>query len=78
MTWLIEEMPHDDVASFCLATPWHYVLGEGSRCSTLYYEDDDIRYMPWFGLNYNEKDRFLLNVAIVDNNLYYAMCLNLD
>jgi len=31
MTWLIEEMPHGDVAGFCLATPRNYVSGEGSR-----------------------------------------------
>lgn len=31
ITWLIEEMPYDNVDSFCLAVPWYYVLGEGSR-----------------------------------------------
>jgi hypothetical protein len=30
ITWLMKEIPHDDVASFCLAAPWHYVSGEGS------------------------------------------------
>jgi len=29
-TWPIEEMPYNDVASFCLAASWNYVLGEGS------------------------------------------------
>jgi hypothetical protein len=28
MTWLMEEMPHNDVASCCLATPWHYASGK--------------------------------------------------
>lgn len=28
--WPIEEMPLDDVASLCLAVPWHYALGKGS------------------------------------------------
>jgi len=31
MTWPMEEMPHDDVVGFCLAAPWHYASGEGSR-----------------------------------------------
>lgn len=31
MTWPIEEMPHGDVAGFCLAAPRNYVPGEGSR-----------------------------------------------
>ncbi|KAL2063230.1 hypothetical protein VTL71DRAFT_5034 [Oculimacula yallundae] len=30
MTWPMEEMPHDDVAGFCLAAPCHYASGEGS------------------------------------------------
>ena len=28
MTWPMEEMPHDDVASCCLAPPWHYASGK--------------------------------------------------
>ena len=28
MAWLIEEMPHDGVAGFCLAAPRDYVLGK--------------------------------------------------
>jgi hypothetical protein len=74
----MEEMPYNDIASFCLATPWHYVSGEGSRYGTLYYRNDDIYCIPWFGLTCNEKDRFLPNVAVADNNLYYTVCLDLD
>ncbi|PVH67638.1 hypothetical protein DL98DRAFT_279430 [Cadophora sp. DSE1049] len=34
MTWSMEVMPHDDIASFCLAAPWHYAPREGFRILT--------------------------------------------
>jgi hypothetical protein len=60
-------MPHDDVASFYLATPWHYVSGKD--LGELPYIND-MHYMPWSGLTYDEKDQLLATMAVADNNLY--------
>jgi hypothetical protein len=55
----IEEMPHDDVASFCLAAPWNCVLVEGSGWAPLHHGDGDMYQAPWSGLICDEKNWYL-------------------
>jgi hypothetical protein len=66
----MEEMPHDDVASCCLAEPWHYASGKD--LGELPWADggDDMHSMPWSRLTWDEKDRLLPPVAVADDHLY--------
>jgi len=66
----MEEMPHDDVASFCLAAPWHYVLEKDLGEHPWASGDDDMHCMPWSRLICDEKDRLLPNLAVADVNLH--------
>jgi hypothetical protein len=54
-TWPIEEMPHDDVAGCSVELR----VIEGSRWAPLSRGDGDMRCMPWSGLTFDEKGRFL-------------------
>jgi hypothetical protein len=53
-------MALDDAASYYLALPrMNYVLGVRSRWASLRRGDNNICYMPWFGLTCDEKGRCL-------------------
>jgi len=70
MTWPMEEMPHSDVAGFCLAAPWHYASKEGSRWAPLRGGYDDMRCMPWSGLICDGKDLSELPWAGGDDDMH--------
>ena len=70
-TWPIEEMPHDDVAGFCLAAPRNYVSGEGSRWAPL------VPWRRWYALyaliwaDLWREGPISAYVAVADDNLHY-------
>jgi hypothetical protein len=70
MTWPMEEMPHDDVASCCLAAPWHYASGKDLGELPWAGGDDDMRCMPWSRLICDVKDRLLPPVPAADDHLH--------
>jgi hypothetical protein len=74
MTWPMEEMPYNNVASCCLAVPWYYISGEGLGKLPWASGNNDIYSILRSGLTWDKKDRLLPTAATADNNIYYMPC----